>query len=121
MLAGDVDAFPDFPAPEHVAQFQADPRFKVDRRHRPRARRFSAMNNGKPPFDNVKVREAIAHAIDRKAIIDGALFGYGTPIGTLLSPRNPAYVDLTGVYPHDPTKSKALLAEAGWRTASRPR
>jgi len=72
------------------------------------------MNNAKPPLDNIKVREAIAHAIDRKAIIDGAMFGYGTPIGTFLSPANPDYVDLTAQSNFDPEKSKALLAEAGW-------
>jgi peptide/nickel transport system substrate-binding protein len=61
----------------------------------------------------VKVREAIAHAIDRQAIIEGAMFGYGTPIGTFLSPANPDYVDLTAQSNYDPEKSKALLAEAG--------
>ena len=54
------------------------------------------MNNAHPPLDNVKVREAIAHAIDRKAIIDGAQFGYGTPIGSFFPPGDPAYIDLTG-------------------------
>ena len=33
------------------------------------------MNNKKPPFDNLKVRQAIAHALDRKAIIDGGVSG----------------------------------------------
>jgi peptide/nickel transport system substrate-binding protein len=65
------------------------------------------------PFDNVKVREAVAHAIDRQAIIDGAMFGYGTPIGTHFAPHNPDYVDLTANSAYDPAKSKALLAEAG--------
>ena len=71
------------------------------------------MNNAKPPLDDVKVRQAIAHAIDRQAIIDGAMFGYGTPIGTFMSPANPNYVDLTAQSAYDPEKSKALLAEAG--------
>ena len=64
--------------------------------------------------NNVKVREAVSHAIDRQAIIDGAMFGYGTPIGTHFAPHNPAYVDLTGNSAFDPEKSKALLAEAGF-------
>ena len=72
-----------------------------------------AINNGKAPLDNVKVREAIAHAIDRKAIIDGAQFGYGTPIGSFFPPDNPAYVDLTAQSNFDPEKAKALLKEAG--------
>jgi peptide/nickel transport system substrate-binding protein len=61
----------------------------------------------------VKVREAIAHAINRKDIIDGAMFGYGTPIGTHFAPHNPDYVDLTGLSNYDPALSKKLLAEAG--------
>ena len=61
----------------------------------------------------MRVRQAVAHAIDRQAIIDGAMFGYGTPIGTHFAPHNPAYVDLTGQSTYDPEKSKALLAEAG--------
>ena len=52
--------------------------------------------------------------LDRRAIIDGAMFGYGTPIGSHFPPRNPAYVDLTGVYPHDVAKARALLAQAGY-------
>jgi peptide/nickel transport system substrate-binding protein len=42
------------------------------------------------------------------------MFGYGTPIGSHFAPHNPAYVDLTGVYPHDPAKAKELLKEAGY-------
>ena len=54
------------------------------------------MNNGKPPLDDIRVRQALSHAIDRKAIIDGAMFGYGTPIGSHFAPHHPAYEDLTG-------------------------
>lgn len=112
LQAGDVDTFPNFPAPETVAQFQGDPRFRVVI-GATEGETILSMNNAKPPLDNVKVREAIAHAIDRQAIIDGAMFGYGTPIGTFMSPANPNYVDLTAQSNYDPEKSKALLAEAG--------
>jgi peptide/nickel transport system substrate-binding protein len=56
----------------------------------------------------------VAHAIDRKAIVDGAMFGYGTPIGTHFAPHNPAYVDLTEQSAHDPDRARELLAEAGF-------
>ncbi|MEZ5868363.1 MAG: ABC transporter substrate-binding protein [Defluviimonas denitrificans] len=112
MMAGDVDAFPNFPAPETLAQFSTDPRFKVIVGST-EGETILAMNNRQPPLDNVKVREAIAHAINRQEIIDGAMFGYGTPIGTHFAPHNPDYVDLTGLSAYDPEKSKALLAEAG--------
>jgi peptide/nickel transport system substrate-binding protein len=113
LMAGDVDAFSNYPAPESFAQFAADPRFAV----------FSGttemetvlgLNERVAPLSNVLVRRAISYALDRHAIIDGAMYGYGTPIGSHFPPRNPAYVDLTGVYPHDVAKAKALLAEAGY-------
>ena len=112
MMAGDVDAFPNFPAPETLAQFSTDPRFKVIVGST-EGETILAMNNRQPPLDNVKVREAIAHAINRQEIIDGAMFGYGTPIGTHFAPHNPDYVDLAALSAYDPEKSKALLSEAG--------
>ena len=65
------------------------------------------------------MRRAIAHALDRRAIIDGAMFGYGTPIGSHFPPRNPAYVDLTGMYPHDVAKAKGCWRRPATRTALR--
>lgn len=112
MMAGDVDAFPNYPAPETLAQLAADPRFKVIV-GTTEGETILAMNNRKPPLDDVRVREAIAHAINRQEIIDGAMFGYGTPIGTHFAPHNPDYVDLTALSAYDPERSKALLAEAG--------
>ncbi|NVL03934.1 ABC transporter substrate-binding protein, partial [Ruegeria pomeroyi] len=112
MMAEDVDVFTGFPAPENLPQFEADPRFQV-LVGSTEGETILSTNNKQAPFDNVKVRQAMAHAIDRQAIIDGAMFGYGTPIGTHFAPHNPAYVDLTGTSAHDPDKAKALLAEAG--------
>ena len=112
MMAGDVDAFPNFPAPETLPQLEADPRFTVIVGST-EGETILALNNRNPVLANVKVREAIAHAIDRQEIIDGAMFGYGTPIGTHFAPHHPDYVDLTGLSAHDPDKARALLAEAG--------
>lgn len=112
MMAGDIDAFPQYPAPETLAQFQSDPRFKV-LVGTTEGETILAMNERNPPLDNPKVREAIAHAINRQEIIDGAMYGYGTPIGTHFAPHNPDYVDLTGLSSYDPALSRALLAEAG--------
>ena len=112
MMAGDIDAFPNFPAPENLAQFQADPRFSVIV-GTTEGETILAMNNARAPFDDVRVRRAVAHAIDRSAIIDGAMFGYGTPIGSHFAPHHPAYEDLTGMSAFDPEMAKALLAEAG--------
>ncbi len=112
MMAGDVDAFPNFPAPETLPQLEADPRFKVIV-GTTEGETILAMNNTRPPLDDVKVRQAIAHAIDRQDIIDGAMFGYGTPIGSHFAPHHPDYLDLTAQSAYDPEMSKKLLDEAG--------
>ena len=112
MMAGDVDAFPNFPAPETLAQFENNPQFKVIVGST-EGETILSTNNKAPYLSDIRVREAIAHAINRQEIIDGAMFGYGTPIGTHFAPHNPDYIDLTGISNYDPERSKALLAEAG--------
>jgi peptide/nickel transport system substrate-binding protein len=112
MMAEDVDVFTGFPAPENLPQFDADPRFQV-LIGSTEGETILSINNKQAPFDDVRVRQAVAHAIDRQAIIDGAMFGYGTPIGTHFAPHNPAYIDLTSTSAYDPERARALLAEAG--------
>ncbi len=112
LLAEEVDAFPGFPAPEILPQFEGDPRFDV-RVGSTEGEVILAINNAKPPFDDIRVRRAISHAINRDEIIDGAMYGRATPIGSFYPPHGPAYVDLTATYPHDTAKAKALFEEAG--------
>jgi peptide/nickel transport system substrate-binding protein len=115
VLAGDVDDFPRFTNVQALDQFKSDPRFQL-LIGGTEGKTILAINNKKKPLDDLKVRQAIAYAIDRKAIIDGAMNGLGTPIGSHLTPNDPGYVDLTGVYPHDSAKARALLKEAGVTT-----
>jgi peptide/nickel transport system substrate-binding protein len=112
LLAGDVDAFPNMGAPETLSRFEADPAFTVAV-GTTEGETILAINHARPPFDDIRVRQALAHAINRQDVINGAMFGYGTPIGSHFAPHHPAYVDLTGLYPYDPEKARALLAEAG--------
>jgi peptide/nickel transport system substrate-binding protein len=112
LLAGDIDGTNNFAA-EALAVFEGNPQFKV-LVGTTEGETILSTNNKKPPFDNLKVRQAMAHALDRQAIIDGATYGYGVPIGSHFAPHNPYYVDLTGTYPHDVEAAKALLAEAGY-------
>ena len=113
MKAGDLDAFPGFPAPETVAEIRRDPRFTVVV-GTTQGKTILALNNAKAPFSDLRVRRALAHAVDRRAVIDGAMFGYGQPIGSHFPPQDPDYIDLTGLYPHDVAKARALLAQAGY-------
>lgn len=112
LMSGDVDAFPNFPAVETLPQFQADPRFQVIV-GTTEGETILAMNHRQPLLSDPRVRAAIAHAIDRTEIIEGAMFGLGTPIGSHFAPHHPDYADMTGLSPHDPDRARALLAEAG--------
>ena len=113
LRAGDVDAHTNLSAPEAVPQLRSDARLKVTV-GKTEGEVVLATNNAKPPFDNPKVRQAIAHALDRKTIALG-VYGFDVElIGSHFSPLHPAYLDLTGTYPYDPAKAKALLAEAGF-------
>lgn len=71
------------------------------------------MNHARPPFDNIKVRQAICSAIDRRALLDMAYTG-GAVIGAFIDSGSPYYADYSGMYPFDPQKAKQLLADAGY-------
>jgi len=115
LLAGDIDGMPRFGALQSLKQFEADKRFTVATGDTA-GKGILALNNKKKPLDDVRVRRAIMHAIDRKAFIDGVLEGLGKPIGSHFAPTDAGYVDLTKVYPYDPEKAKTLLKEAGVTT-----
>ncbi len=112
LLAGDVDDFPRAAVARSLKQFEGDPRFQV-LVGGSRAKTILAINNRRKPLDDVRVRRAIAAAIDRKAVIQAAADGFGVPIGSFYVPGAPGYVDTTAINPYDPARARALLKEAG--------
>ena len=68
-----------------------------------------------PFFRDRRVRQAIAYAVDKKALIDGVLLGLGQEATGPYKPGTWAYNPNVRKYPHDPARAKALLAEAGWK------
>ncbi len=112
LLAGDVDLFQRVSAAKSLPQFKGDKRFQV-LIGGSRAKTVVAINNKKKPLDDVRVRRAIAMAIDSKQVIEGAADGFGAPIGSFYVPGAPGYVDLTSVNAFNPERAKALLKEAG--------
>ena len=113
LMAGDLDGFPSYPAPENIERFRDHDGFNVIV-GTTEGETILAINNGIPPFDDIRVRRAMSHAIDKHAIIDGAMFGNGQAIGSHFPPHHPSYLDLSQRYAYDPEKAKRLLAEAGY-------
>ena len=74
------------------------------------------LNNAVKPFDDVRVRQALCHAIDRQMILDLAFDGYGALIGSSMYPAFGKYFDeeLTSYYTYDTAKAKDLLTQAGY-------
>lgn len=72
------------------------------------------VNPTMEPFDDIRVRQAVAHAIDREAMVKGLTNGYGEPRCQLFAANSPAYdEELDGLYPYDPARARELLEEAG--------
>jgi peptide/nickel transport system substrate-binding protein len=113
LKAGDVDIIGWLLAPELAADIARDKRFKV-LSGASTSEVVMSTNNKAKPFDNTLVRRAMACAIDRKAVIELVMSGYGTVIGSHWPPVTPYYKDMTGLFPYNPKKAKELLAQAGF-------
>jgi ABC-type transport system substrate-binding protein len=111
---GEVDYLADAVAPQDVARVRADPRlnpqvFITDNIYLS----FLLMNVETPPFNDLRVRRAIAHLIDRERLVQVA-GGLGLPAKGFIIPQIACYDDqFTGVPAYDPARARALLAEAG--------
>jgi peptide/nickel transport system substrate-binding protein len=73
------------------------------------------FNCKRAPFDDVRVRQAIAMAINKQEVAQAATFGLGGPMSTMVAPSSPIQVNVPGLA-YDPQKAKALLAQAGHAT-----
>jgi peptide/nickel transport system substrate-binding protein len=113
LKAGDIDVIAYDVSPENALLLEKDPKFKVLNGYTT-TKVILSTNNSRKPFNDVRIRRAMAHAIDRTALIKGAMSGYGVPIGSHMDPGNPYYIDLTPYYPYNPEKAKQLLKEAGY-------
>ncbi len=98
--------------PDLATEMKADNRVKVLSVLSERVAYFH-LNSLTGPTADLRVRQAIAHAIDKQGIIDGLMGGYDKPVTTMMAPVHVGYVEGFKGYAYDPTKAKALLREAG--------
>jgi len=73
------------------------------------------FNAARPPFSSKKLRQAVAHALDKKELIQATFFGFGHPIVQKYPKGHPWYFDEIPSLLHDTNKARALLKEAGYK------
>ena len=71
-----------------------------------------------PPFADVRVRRALAHAIDRELLVRTILDGLVTTVNGPIQPLSWAYEPNVATYAFDPAKARSMLDDAGWRTGA---
>jgi peptide/nickel transport system substrate-binding protein len=108
--SGGADLIVNIPT-EEIPRLKKDPRFVVESSATARAL-FIVMNVKKKPFDDVRVRQALNHAVNRDAIVKELFQNNAQVIPGPVSPLQNGYANLTG-YAYDPKKAKDLLAKAG--------
>jgi peptide/nickel transport system substrate-binding protein len=112
LISGDLDAYPAFFSNDLLPRLRAQPNLKVETGTFP-IKILLALNEAKKPLDDIRVRRALAYAIDRDGILQAFAEPGSTIIGSHMSPSDPDYVDLSKRYPYDPARARALLAAAG--------
>ncbi|UCG05774.1 MAG: hypothetical protein JSV83_17960 [Desulfobacterales bacterium] len=110
LLAGQIDAA-EFVDKDDLPLLQDSPDVKINKSLTSLILVMS-MNCSHPVLKDVRVRQAINHAIDKQQVLDVA-YSEGRIIGTFMDYGNAYYKDFTHLYPFDPEKAKKLLAEAG--------
>jgi peptide/nickel transport system substrate-binding protein len=109
---GDVDVSNEFP-PKDIVEMEREGKVNVFLTPIDNAAQFVVMNEKMPPFDNVKVRRAIAFAIPYQKIMDVALYNKARPLFGGSQEIREAKWPQRSPYNTDLAKAKLLLAEAG--------
>ena len=100
-------------SPEYIGEIRANPQLQLLTQPGMNVG-YLAMNMEKPPFDDLRVRRAINHAIDKQALVDNFYQGLAMAAKNPIPPTLWSYNDRIPGYVYDPDKARALLAEAGY-------
>lgn len=103
--------------PNEVRRLQRDQRFAIHLVTRPGLPRVIQMNTSRAPFNDVRVRQAVAFTLDREEILQTIFEGVGAVATSVLSPTTWGYWKGSEAvaYRTDLERASRLLAEAGWR------
>ena len=116
MMAGDVDGFPNYPAAENLYLLERDNRFNI-LTGSGEGEIIVAINNGRAPLSELKVRQAMSHAIDKNAIIDAALSAMANPLVRTF-PLGDLKVSILAINTHTPLNAPGpCLQKRDIRTA----
>ncbi|HEY3846392.1 MAG TPA: ABC transporter substrate-binding protein [Acetobacteraceae bacterium] len=112
LQSGDVDIIEYVPW-QSMNALGADPKIKMDATDGPFM--YLIFNGKSGPFANPKLREAVAYAADREAIVKAAFYGRGRPLGGPPLVKGTEFYDEAAVnhWTYDPARAKALMTEAG--------
>lgn len=109
----DIAPMPTSLSPDAVKRLEQDPNLQVKAFQGSNVVLLT-INTASPPLDNVKVRQAVAHAIDRESLIKSLLLGFGKIAHSIIPEESWSYSP-GQTYAYDPATSKRLLDEAGFR------
>ena len=112
--SGRIDLIGQFASYDEAERLKSDPNMQVFQSKGTRIMTFY-FNLDREPFDDVRVRQAIAHAIDKEEVVKGAYRGFATPATNVVPKGMGEWFDSNVTdLEYDPEKSKALLKEAGF-------
>ncbi len=111
LQTGEIQGY-DLVEPQDIATIEGDSNLQI--LDRPAFNvAYVGFNINTPPTDNIEVRKAIAHGLDRQAVVDNFYTGRGVVAKEFMPPEVVGYADDVTEYPYDPAKAKQILQDAG--------